>query len=100
MFCKLKSLEDVPLGKLAGKMGTLMDESDSSGDINLVLDKPKASRYSLEDLRNRVQVNSLLLLDRGLYYLFIKLNYPKNCFYNSPTERSILSNKASFNPEL
>jgi len=25
LFCKLKSLEDVALGKLAGKMGTLMD---------------------------------------------------------------------------
>jgi len=67
LFCKLKSLEDVPLGKLAGKMGTLMDKSDSSSD-NLVLDKPKASRYSLEDLVSRVKANSLLLLDRGLNY--------------------------------
>ena len=38
LFCKLKSLEYVPLGKLAGKMGTLMDESDSSAHRNLVLD--------------------------------------------------------------
>jgi hypothetical protein len=38
LFCKLKSLEDLPLGKLAGKMGTLMDESDSSADRNLVWD--------------------------------------------------------------
>jgi hypothetical protein len=74
LFCQLKSLEDVPLGKLAGKMGTLMDESDSSADRNLVLDQPKASRYSLEDLLNRVQANSLLLLDRGLYYLFTIIN--------------------------
>jgi hypothetical protein len=71
LFCKLKSLEDVRLGKLAGKMGTLMDESDSSAHRNLVVDKPKASRYSLEDLLNRVQANSLLLLDRGLYYCFL-----------------------------
>jgi hypothetical protein len=71
LFCKLKSLEDVPLGKLAGNMGTLMDESDSFSDRNLVVDKPKASRYSLEDLRNRVKANSLLLLDRGLdYFLY------------------------------
>jgi len=70
LFCKLKSLEDVPLGKLAGKMGILMDESDSSADRNLVLDKPKPSRYSLEDLLNRVKANSLLLLDRGLYHFF------------------------------
>jgi hypothetical protein len=38
LFCKFKSLEDVPLGKLAGKMGTLMDESDSSAHRNLVVD--------------------------------------------------------------
>jgi hypothetical protein len=42
----------IRLGKLAGKRGTLMDESDSSDHRNLVLDKPKASRYSLEDLLN------------------------------------------------
>jgi len=58
LFCKLKSLEDVPLGKLAEKMGTLMDESDSSAHINLVVDQPKASRYSLEGLLNRVQPNT------------------------------------------
>jgi hypothetical protein len=40
-------------------------------DRNLVLDKPKASRYSLEDLLNRVQANSLLLLDRG-FYIFLQ----------------------------
>jgi len=68
------------LGKLAGKMGTLMDESDSSGDRNLVLDKPKASRYSLEDLLNRVQANSLLLLDKGLYYFLSGLISRKTAF--------------------
>ena len=34
----------------------------------MVLDKPKASRYSLEDLLNPVQRNTLLLLDRGFYH--------------------------------
>jgi len=70
LFCKLKSLEDVLLGKLAGKMGKLMDESDSSPHRNLVVNQPKASRYSLEDLLNLIQANSFLLLDRGLYSFF------------------------------
>ena len=79
-------------------MGTLMDESDSSADRNLVLDEPKASRYSWEDLLNWVQANSLRLLDRGFYYFYQPLISQKIAFITRIKKRAFYPNEQVLTP--
>ncbi len=69
MFRKLKSLEDVPRGQLAGKICTVIDIVTRL-PVEVWFDtNPKASETNFEaDLLNLVTAKTLLLLDRGFYH--------------------------------
>lgn len=69
LFCKLKSLEDVPKGHLAGKMGTLMDlVTHLPVEIWFWKNPKQADTHWEDDLLNIVKEKTLLLLDRGFYH--------------------------------
>jgi hypothetical protein len=69
LFCKLKSLEDVPKGKLAGKMGTVMDLVTHLPIEIWFWTNPKQSDTQWEeDLLEIVKAKTLLILDRGFYH--------------------------------
>ena len=79
LFKKLKSLEDIPKGKLAGKIGVVIDlmtrlpidicfkENPSANDVNFE-----------EDILNLVPSGTLLLLDRGFYHFLFWLQLIDN----------------------
>ena len=69
MFRKLKSLEDIPPGTLAGKIVTVIDLATRL-PVEIWL-TTKASRSDVKfepDILNLVSANTLLLLDRGFYH--------------------------------
>jgi hypothetical protein len=69
LFRKLKSLEDVPTGKLAGKMAAVIDLATHL-PVEIWL-KTKASTSDVKfevDVLKLVTANTLLLLDRGFYH--------------------------------
>lgn len=69
LFCKLKSLEDIPKGQLAGKMATVIDLMTRLPIEIWFLENPRASDVKLEEtIRQLVPANTLLLLDRGFYH--------------------------------
>lgn len=69
LFCKLKSLEDVAKGALAGKMGTVIDLLTRLPVEIWFQENPRASDTKLEKhILNLVTPNTLLLLDRGFYH--------------------------------
>jgi hypothetical protein len=69
LFCKLKSLEDIPQGQLAGKMATVIDLMTRLPVEIWFLENPRASDVKLEEkIRQLVPANTLLLLDRGFYH--------------------------------
>jgi hypothetical protein len=69
LFRKLKSLETVPKGQLAGKMGIVIDLITRLPVEIWFLENPRASDTNLEsNLLNLVRSNTLLLLDRGFYH--------------------------------
>lgn len=69
LFCKLKSLEDVPKGQLAGKMGTVIDLITRLPIEIWFQENPKASDTKLEEnILQLVTAKTLLLLDRGFYH--------------------------------
>jgi hypothetical protein len=69
LFCKLKSLEDVPKGQLAGKMGTVIDLMTRLPVEIWFQENPRASDTKLEsDILKLVTAKTLLLLDRGFYH--------------------------------
>jgi len=69
LFCKLKSLEDVPTGQLAGKMATVIDLMTRLPIEIWFLENPKASDVKLEEnILQLVEGKTLLLLDRGFYH--------------------------------
>ena len=69
LFCKLKSLEDIPRGQLAGKMATVIDLMTRLPVEVWFLENPRASDVKLEEkIRELVPANTLLLLDRGFYH--------------------------------
>lgn len=69
LFCKLKSLETVPKGQLAGKMGTVIDLMNRLPVEVWFQENPRASDTKLEtDILNFVTAKTLLLLDRGCYH--------------------------------
>lgn len=69
LFCKLKSLEDIPKGQLAGKMGTVIDLMTRLPVEIWFQENPKASDTKLEsDILKLVTAKTLLLLDRGFYH--------------------------------
>lgn len=69
LFRKLKSLEDVKPGELAGKMGVVMDLVTRLPIAIWFLENPRASDNRFEDnLLELVSANTLLLLDRGFYH--------------------------------
>jgi hypothetical protein len=69
LFCKLKSLEEVPTGQLAGKMGTVIDLITRLPVEIWFQENPKASDTRLEEnILNLVTAKTLLLLDRGFYH--------------------------------
>jgi hypothetical protein len=69
LFCKLKSLEDVPKGQLAGKMATVIDLMTRLPVEIWFQENPKASDTKLEEnILQLVTAKTLLLLDRGFYH--------------------------------
>jgi hypothetical protein len=69
LFRKLKSLEDIKPGELAGKMGTVMDLVTRLPIAIWFLENPRASDTLFEDnLLELVSSQTLLLLDRGFYH--------------------------------
>ena len=69
LFRKLKSLESVSPGKLAGKMGVVMDLVKRLPVKIWIRSNPSASDTRFEDnLLDLVSPQTLLLLDRGFYH--------------------------------
>lgn len=69
LFCKLKSLEDIPKGQLAGKMGTVIDLMTRLPIEIWFLENPRASDVKIEEnILQLVPSKTLLLLDRGFYH--------------------------------
>jgi hypothetical protein len=69
LFCKLKSLEDIPKGQLAGKMATVIDLMTRLPVDMWFLENPRASDVKLEEnILQLVPIQTLLLLDRGFYH--------------------------------
>ena len=69
LFCKLKSLEDIPKGQLAGKMATVIDLMTRLPAEIWFLENPRASDVKLEEnILQLVPTQTLLLLDRGFYH--------------------------------
>lgn len=69
LFRKLGSLEDVPRGQLAGKMGTVIDLMTRLPIEIWFQENPRASDIKFEeDILNLVTAKTLLLLDRGFYH--------------------------------
>ena len=69
LFRKLKSLEDVKSGKLAGKMGVVIDLVTRLPITIWFLENPRASDTRFEDnLLELASPQTLLLLDRGFYH--------------------------------
>ncbi len=69
LFRKLGSLEDVPKGQLAGKMGTLIDLMTRLPVEIWFQENPRASDTRFEeDILKLVTAKTLLLLDRGFYH--------------------------------
>lgn len=69
LFRKLKSLEDVPKGQLAGKMGVVIDLITRLPIEIWFQENPRASDIKLEqNILELVPSNTLLLLDRGFYH--------------------------------
>ncbi len=71
LFRKLKSLEDVPIGKLAGKIGVVIDLVTRLPVEIWFRNNPNSSEVNFEkDILNLVKAKTLLLLDRGFYHFF------------------------------
>ena len=69
LFCKLKSLEDIPKGQLAGKMATVIDLMTRLPVDIWFQENPRASDVKLEEnILQLVPTQTLLLLDRGFYH--------------------------------
>jgi hypothetical protein len=69
LFRKLGSLEDVPRGQLAGKMGTIIDLMTRLPVEIWFQENPRSSDIKFEeDILKLVTAHTLLLLDRGFYH--------------------------------
>ena len=69
LFKKLKSLEDVPKGQLAGKIGVVVDLMTRLPVEIWFKENPKTNDTKFEeDLLGIVGASTLLLLDRGFYH--------------------------------
>ncbi|MEG4590223.1 IS4 family transposase, partial [Microcoleus sp. MOSTC5] len=69
LFCKLKSLENIPKGQLAGKMATVIDVMTRLPVDIWFLENPRSSDVKLEEnILQLVPSKTLLLLDRGFYH--------------------------------
>ena len=69
LFKKLKSLEDIPQGQLAGKIGVVIDLVTRLPVEVWFKENPRTSDTKLEkDILNLVPDNTLLLIDRGFYH--------------------------------
>ena len=69
LFKKLKSLEDVPKGQLAGKIGVVVDLMTRLPVEIWFKENPKTNDIKFEeDLLKIVESSTLLLLDRGFYH--------------------------------
>ncbi len=73
LFKKLKSLEDVPQGQLAGKIGVVIDLMTRLPVEIWFKENPKTNDTKFEeDLLELVNPSTLLLLDRGFYQGIVK----------------------------
>jgi hypothetical protein len=78
LFKKLKSLEDIPKGKLAGKMGVVIDLMTRLPVDIWFQENPNANDVNFEkDILNLAHSQTLLLLDRGFYHFLLVLGQKK-----------------------
>ncbi len=69
LFKKLKSLEEIPRGQLAGKMGVVIDLVTRLPVEIWFQENPRASDTKLEEnILNLGSAKTLLLLERGFYH--------------------------------
>ena len=69
LFKKLKSLEDIPQGKLGGKIGVVIDLVTRLPVEIWFQENPRTNDTKLEEnILSLVPANTLLLLDRGFYH--------------------------------
>ena len=69
LFCKPKSLENIPKGQLAGKMATVIDLMTRLPVDIWFQENPRGSDVKLEEnILQLVPTKTLLLLDRGFYH--------------------------------
>ncbi|MEM8940471.1 MAG: IS4 family transposase [Bacteroidota bacterium] len=79
LFRKLGSLEDVPKGQLAGKIGTIIDLVTRLPIEIWFQENPRTSDTKFEEnILNLVTSNTLLLLDRGFYHFNFWLQLIEN----------------------
>jgi hypothetical protein len=79
LFKKLKSLEDIPKGKLAGKMGVVIDLMTRLPVDIWFQENPNANDVNFEkDILNLAHSRTLLLLDRGFYHFLFWLQLIEN----------------------
>ncbi len=79
LFKKLKSLEDIPKGKLAGKIGVVIDLVTRLPVDIWFKENPNANDVNFEkDLLNITPEGTLMLLDRGFYHFLFWLKLIEN----------------------
>ena len=79
LFKKLKSLEGVPKGKLAGKIGVVIDLMTRLPVDIWFKENPRANDVNFEsDLLTLVSSTTLLLLDKGFYHFSFWLQLIEN----------------------
>jgi hypothetical protein len=99
LFKKLKSLEDVPKGQLAGKIGVVIDLVTRLPVEIWFKENPKTNDTKFEeDLLEIVQASTLLLLDRGFYHFnfWLQLIDRESSFYKSSKKRCSCRSVRSF----
>jgi len=91
LFRKLKVLEDVPVGQLAGKMGTVVDLLSRLPVEIWFREQAKAHDTTfMPDLLALVKAKTLLVLDRGFYDFdfFADLIEQKGAFITRPKQNA------------
>lgn len=89
LFRKLGSLEDVPKGQLAGKIGTVIDLMTRLPVEIWFQENPRTSDTKFEEnILNLVTSNTLLLLDRGFYHFNFWLRLIENKAFSNNTRNS------------
>ncbi|NJN99859.1 MAG: IS4 family transposase, partial [Anaerolineales bacterium] len=109
LFRKLKVLEDVPVGQLAGKIGTVIDLLTRLPVEIWFTEQPKAhDSHFMPELLALAQAKTLLILDRGFYdfQFFADLIQQEAAFITRPKSNAfwighkLLSSTATIKDQL